>query len=72
MRIEKRSLHSRHAEMRAAIDDAVAPLATREELRNEIQGARQFTQVLFEDLKDDIRMLSEHVVALSARVDAPR
>jgi len=61
-----------HVAIKTAIDDAVTPLATREELRNEIQGARRFTQVLFEDLKDDIRMLSEHVVALSARVDARR
>lgn len=64
------------AEMRAAIDEAVAPLATRDEMhvaiKEEGERSRHFTQVLYEDLKDDIRMLSEHVVTLSARVDARR
>lgn len=63
-------------EMHVAIDKAVAPLPTRDEMhvaiKEEGKRSRHFTQVLYEDLKDDIRMLSEHVVALSVRVDARR
>ena len=64
-------------ELRAAI----APLATRAEmeaLRSELndairaegERARQHATVLYEDLRDDTRMIIEHVLALSVRVDA--
>lgn len=87
-------------ELHAAIQAAIAPLATREELRlaiaplatrEELRAAiaalptreemhtairthgetlrREFI-VLFEDLRDDNRIILEHLVALSARVDA--
>jgi hypothetical protein len=60
-------------EMHAAIASAIAPLATREEMRAAIaaegQAARRHTTVLFEDLRDDNRIILEHLVALSARVD---
>ena len=56
-------------EMHAAIAAAVAPLATREEMRAESETARRHATVLFEDLRDDNRIILEHLVALSARVD---
>jgi hypothetical protein len=63
-----------HDEMHAAIAAAVAPLATREEMHREIQGegerSRHHWTVLFEDLRDDNRIILEHLLALSARVDA--
>ena len=72
-------------EMHAAIGAAVAPLATREEmhtgfrlvidqLRAEIKQeggrSRRYTDVLIEDLREDNRLILEHLIALSARVDA--
>jgi hypothetical protein len=72
-------------EMYHAIQTAVAPLATREEmhaalteladqLRAEIkeegERARRHTDVLIEDLRDDNRLILEHLISLSARVDA--
>ena len=61
-------------ELHAAIQAAVAPLATRVELHTAIQAegqrARQHATMLFEDLRDDNRIILEHLVALSARVDA--
>ena len=72
-------------EMHAAIAAAVAPLSTREELhtamhtlaeelRGEIKAegerSRRYTDVLIEDLRDDNRLILEHLIALSARVDA--
>lgn len=68
-------------EMHAAIQAAVAPLATRQELlaaidslrgeiREEGQRSRRYTDVLIEDLRDDNRLILEHLIALSARVDA--
>jgi hypothetical protein len=56
-------------ELHAAIAAAIAPLATREELRAEGERARRHATVLFEDLKDDNRLILEHLLALSARVD---
>ena len=56
-------------EMRAAIAVAVAPLATRDEMRAEGDHARRHATMLFEDLRDDNRLILEHLLALSARVD---
>ena len=56
-------------EMHAAIAAAVAPLATREEMRAEGDHARRHATMLFEDLRDDNRLILEHLLALSARVD---
>jgi hypothetical protein len=56
--------------MHAAIAAAIAPLATRDELRAEGEQARRHATTLFEDLKDDNRLILEHLIALSARVDA--
>jgi hypothetical protein len=56
-------------EMHAAIASAIAPLATREEMRAEGEAARRHSTVLFEDLRDDNRIILEHLIALSARVD---
>ncbi len=60
-------------EMHAAIAGAVAPLATREELhelRVLFERDRQRWSMMFEDLRDDNRIILEHLVALSTRVDA--
>ena len=61
-------------EMHAAIAAAVAPLATREEMYAAIaaegERARRHATTLFEDLRDGNRIILEHLVALSARVDA--
>ena len=50
---------------------ATAPLATREEMREAIQASaeegKRHTTVLFESLRDDIRLLAEHVMPLSNR-----
>jgi hypothetical protein len=72
-------------ELQEAIRAAIAPLATREELRaavdelrteikaeikEEGERSRRYTDVLIEDLRDDNRLILEHLIALSARVDA--
>ena len=80
-------------EMHAAIQEAIAPLATRAELgaaiaplatraelhamaddlrmaiKDEGERSRRYTDVLIEDLRDDNRLILEHLIALSARVD---
>ena len=57
-------------ELRTAIAEAVAPLATKKELREEGERSRRHATVLFEELRDDVRIVLDHVVGLSARVDA--
>jgi hypothetical protein len=61
-------------QLHTAIEAAVAPLATREELsaaiKEEGKRSRRYTDVLVEDLRDDNRLILEHLIALSARVDA--
>ena len=64
---------------------AIAPLATGEELQASLQAvidllkaeikeegerSRRYTNVMIEDLRDDNRLILEHLIALSARVDA--
>ena len=74
-------------ELHAAIQEAIAPLATRAELheaiarlptREEMHAAihadsersHQRWMVLFEDLRDDNRIILDHLLSLSARIDA--
>jgi hypothetical protein len=61
-------------EMHTAIQAAVAPLATRGEMFSAIteegERSRRYTDVLIEDLRDDNRLILNHLIALSARVDA--
>jgi len=61
-------------ELPAAIAAAIAPLATREEMHSAIQHegerSRRYARTLYEDLRDDNRIILEHLIALSARVDA--
>ena len=54
-------------EMREAIRVVVEPLATRQELRAVAEEGKRHTTVLFEFLRDDIRLLAEHVVGLMNR-----
>jgi hypothetical protein len=65
----REQLSAAKEELRAAI----ALLATREEMhaaiRAEGEAARHHAALLFEDLRDDNRIMLEHLVALSARVD---
>jgi hypothetical protein len=42
---------------------AVAPLATRAELREESERTRRHSQVLFESLRDDVRIVAEAQVS---------
>ena len=60
-------------ELHAAIQAAVAPLATRAEMlaaiKEEGERSRRHTDVLIEDLRDDNRLILNHLIALSARVD---
>ena len=59
---------------REELKEAIAPLATREEMYAAIhaggEAARRHATMLFEDLRDDNRIVVAHLVALSARVDA--
>ena len=61
-------------ELHAAIQAAIAPLATRAEMyaaiKEEGERSRRHTDVLIEDVRDDNRLILEHLIALSARVDA--
>lgn len=56
-----------------ATREEIALLATREEMyaaiATEGERARRHATALFEDLRDDNRIVLEHLVALSARVD---
>jgi len=80
-RIEQR-LHSfpTREEMNEAIRVGVEPLATREELRagiellatreelrTGIEEVKRHTRILFESVRDDIRLLAEQVVGLMNR-----
>ncbi len=55
------------------IEQYLPTLPTREETHAAIQAegeaSRQFTRVLFEDLRDDNRIMLECLVTLSARAD---
>jgi hypothetical protein len=55
---------------REELHAAIAPLATREELRVQREQDRHYRTMQFEDLRDDNRLILEHLLALSARVDA--
>ena len=57
-------------ELHVAIAAAIEPLATREELHAEGEQSRRHATMLFEDLRDDNRIILENLLALSARVDA--
>lgn len=43
---------------------AIAPLATRHELREGLEEVRRHAKILNEDVRDDIRMLAEHLAGL--------
>ena len=61
-------------EMHAAIRDAVAPLAARMDgfdrrLTEESERSRRYTQILFESLRDDIRLVAEGVATLQTTME---
>ena len=61
-------------EMHAAIGGAVAPLATRidaleQKVADESERSRAQSRALYEDLKDDIRLLAEGMVSVQRTLD---
>ena len=58
---------------RAELQEAIAALPTRDEMHAAIAAegdrARHHATMLFEDLRDDNRIILEHLLTLSARVD---
>ncbi len=47
---------------------AVAKLATKDELREEVADARRYALMLNEATRDDIRLLAENMVAMQAQL----
>jgi hypothetical protein len=56
-------------ELHAAIQAAVAPLATRAEMREEAIETRRHFDVVAESLRDDIRLIAEGQATLSQKFD---
>ena len=48
--------------------EAVAKLATKDELHEEVADARRYALMLNEATRDDIRLLAEHMVAMQAQL----
>jgi hypothetical protein len=70
-------LRSQIAGLRGELRSDIADLRaeTRAEfvrVRDEIADGRRHTQILYESLHDDVRIIAEGVVALSAKVDSLR
>ncbi len=53
---------------RSEFEARIATLATKEDLRQESERTRRHTQVLFESLTDDIRIVAEGVAATQAEI----
>ncbi len=60
----KEELRATEGELRLAIAAAVAPLATKDEIRE----LRRHMDVLSEDLRGDIRILTEHLSTVMSRL----
>jgi uncharacterized protein YicC (UPF0701 family) len=58
------------AEMRAAIAEAIAPLATKTDVAEEGERSRSFAKVLYEQLRSDIGLLAEHLSAVMVKLEA--
>ncbi len=52
---------------KAELAAAVAPLATKAELAAGLDEVRRHTSVLIEDVRDDIRLLAEHLATVLER-----
>lgn len=63
-------LRAEMADLRVELREEMADL--RVELRDGLAENRRHTQVLFESLHDDIRMLAESVVSVSMKLDSLR
>ncbi len=57
-------------EMHAAIREAVVPLATKAELREEGERTRRHFDVVAESVRDDIQLIAEGHIDLGRRMDA--
>ena len=57
------------AELRTAIAEAIAPLATKVEMREEGEHTRRHFDVVAERLESQIRLLAEGQMALRERMD---
>jgi uncharacterized protein YicC (UPF0701 family) len=55
-------------ELHAEIAAAVAPLATKAELREEGERSRRHMDIIGEQLRGDIQLLAEHVVAIMQKL----
>jgi len=59
-------------ELRAEMRDGFADMRTelRDEFRNGFEANRRYTDVLFETLRDDIRILAEGFATISVKLDS--
>ena len=55
--------------MRAAIAEAIEPLATKDALRESEERTQRHMSIGFEAVRDDIRLLAEGLADLSGKVD---
>lgn len=67
---EELKLLATKEEMHAAIQAAVAPLATRDEVRAEGERTRRHVDVVAESLRADIKAIAEGHAVLAERMDA--
>lgn len=51
------------------VEQILPTLATREELREEFERSRRHSDVLFESLKDDIRLVAEGLATMQAKLE---
>jgi hypothetical protein len=53
---------------REELDRKIAPLATKDELKEEFERSRRHTEILFESLKGDIRLVAEGLAPTQTEV----
>jgi hypothetical protein len=72
-RLDRIEQHLPGLATREELQAAISPLATRDEMLQAItvegERSRRHATMLSEDTRDDIRLILEHLMALSARVD---
>lgn len=67
----REELGAAESNLRLAIADAVAPLATKEELREEGERSRRYMDVLTESLREDIHLIAGHVASAKPKRTGP-
>ena len=63
----KEELRATEGDLRLAIAEAVAPLATKEEVRAEGERSRRHMDVVGDALRADIQLLAEHLSAVMSK-----